>query len=64
MTYADYNIKVKKSSGEEATVCPKCSHTRKKKSDKCLSVNHDLSVWNCFHCGWSGKLKTKMEVKE
>ena len=42
-------------SGEAVTLCPKCSHTRKKKTDKCLSVNLDSKVWNCHNCGWKGK---------
>ena len=27
-----------KANGEVQTLCPSCSHTRKKKTDKCLSV--------------------------
>lgn len=37
--------------------CPKCSHTRKNKSDPCLSVtvNDDGVVWNCWNeCGFKG----------
>jgi hypothetical protein len=37
------------------TVCPKCSHGRKNKSDPCLSVRVDDSgvVGHCHHCAWS-----------
>lgn len=41
--------------GELKTLCPKCSGERKNKTDKCLSVNLDSGVYNCHHCGWSGK---------
>ena len=42
--------------GNHKTVCPKCSATRRKKRDPCLSVtiDGDGAVWNCHHCGWSG----------
>lgn len=37
------------------TVCPKCSHGRKNKSDPCLSVRVDETGvgTKCFNCGWS-----------
>jgi len=58
--FRDYGIEVPsgKTSGEVQTTCPKCSHTRKKKTDKCLSINIDKSAWHCFHCGWGGILRT------
>ena len=36
--------------------CPECSHQRKKKLDKCLSVKSDADgfVFKCHHCGWKG----------
>jgi len=37
--------------GEKTTTCPACSHTRKKKKDKCLSINFDLGMAYCHHCG-------------
>lgn len=45
--------------GNWKTLCPRCSDTRKKKDDPCLSVTvtqdrGDLrAVWNCHHCGWT-----------
>ena len=36
--------------GEKITTCPNCSHTRKKKKDKCLSVNFNLGKAFCHHC--------------
>ena len=40
-TYSDYGIEIPphKVAGEVTVLCPECSHTRKKKRDKCLSVN-------------------------
>lgn len=61
MTLEDYGIEVKgrKTTGQAVALCPKCSETRKKKNDPCLSVNLDLGVWNCKNCGWTGGLKKK-----
>jgi twinkle protein len=48
-------IKLTKRSGQTKTLCPKCSHTRKKKSEPCLSVNVDIGTYKCFNpdCDWS-----------
>ena len=37
-------------------LCPECSHLRRKKNNKCLSVkiNAESGLWNCFNCGWHG----------
>ena len=53
----DLGINLTANGGETKTICPKCSHTRKNKSDKCLSVNIDEGVYNCHNCGWSGNVK-------
>ena len=36
------------------TICPKCSHTRKDKTDLCLSIEKDKGLFNCHHCGFKG----------
>lgn len=61
MDFKDYGIIINsnKTSGEIKTLCPQCSHTRNKKHDKCLSVNLDDKVWNCFNCGWKGVVFNK-----
>lgn len=45
----DYNPR---RTGEQKTLCPECSHTRKNKSEKCLSVNISKGVANCHNCGY------------
>lgn len=45
------------SPGNQKTLCPRCSHTRKNKSDPCLSVtieSSDLALYNCHNCYWQG----------
>lgn len=67
MNYAAFGIDIKssKTTGEVQTLCPQCSHDRKKKTDKCLSVNLDKQIWHCHHCGYKGGLTTiaKKEYK-
>ncbi len=56
-TYRDHGIDAPDhGSGEHYTTCPQCSAGRKKKTDKCLSVNLSEGVWHCNHCGWKGAL--------
>jgi twinkle protein len=64
LNYAFYNIEIPagKTSGEVQTLCPQCSHTRKKKTDKCLSVNLDKKAWYCQHCTWKGAIIDRPEV--
>lgn len=42
--------------GSRKTICPKCSHTRKKKKDPCLSVTLDSEGFKflCHNCSWKG----------
>lgn len=65
-TYANYNIQIPmgKTAGEVQTTCPQCSESRKKKKDKCLSINLDKRVWRCNHCEWRGGLKTFFEKEK
>ena len=47
--------------GDYSTICPKCSHGRKKDHQKikCLGVKIDEKgvCWGCNHCGWKGPAK-------
>jgi twinkle protein len=38
------------------TTCPKCSPTRRKKAERCLSIkdNGVVVTWLCFHCKYHG----------
>lgn len=65
-TYDSYNIEIPngKTTGEITTICPQCSHTRKKSKLKCLGVNLDLKIWKCNHCGWVGRLKEEKAEKK
>ena len=59
-TFAEAGIQIPHSAvGPEAhATCPKCSHERRKKNAKCLSVNTEKRTWICHHCGWTGGLST------
>lgn len=48
-------IDTRKINGSGKTICPKCSHLRKKKTDPCLSVDINTGRYNCHNnCGFSG----------
>jgi twinkle protein len=62
--FRDHGIKIpNESKGQYHTTCPECSHTRKKSSEACLSVNADDGTWYCHHCGWSGGLKKSNQIE-
>lgn len=48
------------------TVCPKCSHTRKKKNDPCLSVDVVTGVYNCHNdsCDFQGGVADTYQKSE
>ena len=48
---------------EQKLSCPKCSHQRKNKRDKSLSINLEKGLYNCHHCNWSGNVNLS-EKKE
>jgi hypothetical protein len=45
--------------GEHYSTCPRCSHQRKHKANKCLSIKIDGrgTCWKCHQCGWTGPEK-------
>ena len=58
MNFAEAGIEITHTAAgpEVHTTCPKCSHERRKKNAKCLSVNTEKRTWICHHCGWKGGL--------
>ena len=56
MRWQELGIDISKVRGGK-TICPKCSHTRKHKSDPCLSVDIQEGLFNCHNCGFSGSAK-------
>jgi twinkle protein len=58
MNFRDYNITGLDIEGpdEQRTLCPQCSHERRKKTEKCLAVNIIEKTWFCHHCAWGGSL--------
>ena len=44
--------------------CPECSHTRKKNTDKCMSVFWDTGLGRCNHCGAQVQLHTYKKKNE
>jgi twinkle protein len=64
--FSEFGIDLKgRTSGQHKFTCPKCSSDRKKKHDKCLSVNIDLGLFDCHNCGWNGTVNKfeRMEKK-
>lgn len=47
-------------SGQIKTLCPRCSASRRKKNEDCLSVNIDEGVYNCKNCGWKGGVNERV----
>jgi len=56
-TVEEYNVH-KIPEGAKTSTCPKCSESRKKKTDKCMSVFWDTGLGQCNHCGESVQLHT------
>ena len=40
------------------STCPKCSHTRKKKTQKCMMLDWKRGLGTCQHCGEVSQLHT------
>lgn len=55
---SDFGISIPSGiTGETRSLCPKCSHDRRKCNVKCLVVNASEGMWFCHHCGWKGSTK-------
>jgi len=55
----DLGIKLRQSSGQEKTFCPKCRDSRKNKRDRSLSVNITNGEYRCHNpgCDWKGNVR-------
>lgn len=60
----EYFLPLKKDRGEEMHTCPECSESRKKKSVKCFSFNHEKQVGHCGHCNITLVIKREFEIKK
>ena len=54
--FNQYDLKV----GAQVSTCPLCSHDRKKKKDKCASLDWNRGLGSCHHCGETFQLHTFM----
>ena len=47
--------------GNYKIICPRCSHTRRNRTDPCLSVtiDEDGAVYKCHHCSWTGAVSDR-----
>ena len=52
--FNQYDLKV----GAQVSTCPLCSHDRKKKKDKCASLDWNRGLGSCHHCGKTFQLHT------
>lgn len=66
-SFEDLEIDLKgRKTGSIKTKCPKCSESRKHKSDPCLSVTMTSpfeGVYNCHNCGWKGAIGKVQEKR-
>lgn len=51
---------------QKQDTCPFCSQYRKKKTDKCVSLDWEKGFFNCWHCGEHGQIHTfkKKEIEK
>lgn len=58
--YNIYNLQ----EGVKYSICPICSHTRKKKTQKCATINWEIGLLKCSHCGEVVQLHTYKKKSE
>lgn len=46
------------------TLCPQCSHERRKKNDPCLSIDIPNGLYKCHNCDWKGAVYNKPNYME
>jgi twinkle protein len=53
--------------GASSSTCPQCSHDRKKRHEKCMSIDWETGLGHCHHCGETTQLhtyKSKQSLKK
>lgn len=61
---SDLGIDLKRVTTSGKTLCPKCSHDRKKKTDPCLSVDIVTGAYNCHNCDWKGYVMDRQDYEK
>lgn len=66
MNWSEVGIDISKVRGQSDSkiLCPKCTPTRKNKSDRSLSVNIAKGVWHCHNCQWTGTVNTTTKIEK
>lgn len=49
---------------QQKVLCNRCSFSRKKAEETCLSVNLESGAYHCFNCGWAGAVAGGVKVQE
>lgn len=60
----EFDFAIRFTSSEEKFICPLCSHTRKKKTDKCVSIATAKGTGLCHHCGARFTEKKERKVQK
>ncbi len=56
--FQNIGIEVKGNNTQQKTKCPNCVKIGKENyKDDCLSINTNDGRYNCFKCGWSGRVR-------
>lgn len=63
-TWDELGIEIRGTRTLQKVKCPACSHTRRNKADKSLSVNVGEGLYNCHNCGWKGHVSGKSAQEE
>lgn len=63
LNWQKFGIDVSKVTGGK-TLCPKCSHTRKHRHEKCLSVDIAEGLFCCHNCDFKGTVKDFRQKRE
>lgn len=61
--FQNIGIEVKGNNTQQKTKCPNCVKIGKENyKDDCLSINTNDGRYNCFKCGWSGRVRDNQSL--